>query len=146
MTVRRTIIGRALSTWRDSENTTQYLYLSQTHHNHPFIPYTLPPIQLSIPYSTFIYLTMPSSKTPGGQAASAKFQKQQAQKEGLGADNAPGHTTGVADTPGKAAVASDSGSTNVGVEAGTNQPGEKGITGKPVDSALSQGGGANMSQ
>lgn len=40
-------------------------------------------------------------------------------------------------------MASDSGSTNVGVEAGTNQPGEKGIGGEKVDSAM-EGGGANM--
>ncbi|TKA60009.1 hypothetical protein B0A55_12929 [Friedmanniomyces simplex] len=85
------------------------------------------------------------TKTPGGQAASDKFQKQQAQKEGLGADNAPGKTEGLDKNPGKAAVASDSGSTNVGVREGTNQPGEKGVSGVPVDSQPSQGG-ANMSQ
>ncbi|KAK3110680.1 hypothetical protein LTR53_014782 [Teratosphaeriaceae sp. CCFEE 6253] len=86
------------------------------------------------------------SKTPGGSGASEKFQKQQAQKQGTGADNAPGKTQGdtVASNPGKAAVASDSGSTNVGVRAGTNQPGEKGISGVPVDSEPAQGG-ANMS-
>ncbi|KAK3641884.1 hypothetical protein LTR22_016393 [Elasticomyces elasticus] len=86
------------------------------------------------------------SKTPGGQASSDKFQKQQAQKEGQGADNAPGHTEGkgIDKNPGNAAVASDSGSTNVGGRAGTNQPGEKGVTGVPVDSQPSQGG-ANMS-
>jgi len=75
--------------------------------------------------------------------ASEKFQKQQAQKEGLGADNAPGKTEGIDKQPGKAAVASDSGSTNVGVEAGTNQRGEKGISGVPVSSEQQQGG-ANM--
>ncbi|KAK0270817.1 hypothetical protein LTR35_013869 [Friedmanniomyces endolithicus] len=84
------------------------------------------------------------TKTPGGQAASAKFQKQQAAKEGLGADNAPGKSEGLDKQPGKAAVASDSGDTNVGVRAGTNQPGEEGISGVPVDSQPSQGG-ANMS-
>ena len=47
------------------------------------------------------------------------------------------------DKPGKAPVASDSGSTNVGVEPGTNQPGEKGIKGQAVSSEP-QGGGANM--
>jgi len=40
-------------------------------------------------------------------------------------------------------VASDSGSTNVGIDAGTNQPGEKGVKGVPVDSAPSQAN-ANM--
>ncbi|KAK4498181.1 hypothetical protein PRZ48_010838 [Zasmidium cellare] len=84
-----------------------------------------------------------ASKTPGGQAPSAKFQKQQAEKQGLGAENAPGRTEGLDKQPGKAPVASDSGSTNVGVEAGTNQPGEKGISGQPVDSQM-EGGGANM--
>lgn len=51
--------------------------------------------------------------------------------EGLGADNAPGHTE--AKAPGEAPVASDSGSTNVGVRAGQNATGEKGISGVPVD-------------
>lgn len=55
-------------------------------------------------------------------------------EQGLGADNAPGHTEGHA--PGEAPVASDSGSTYVGVRAGDNLPGEKGISGKTVDSAL----------
>ncbi|KAK3711885.1 hypothetical protein LTR37_009403 [Vermiconidia calcicola] len=86
-----------------------------------------------------------ASKTPGGQQASAKFQKQQAEKHGLGADNAPGKTEGdtIDKNPGKAAVASDSGSTNVGGRSGTNQPGEKGISGVPVDSQPEQGG-SNM--
>ncbi|KAK3052380.1 hypothetical protein LTR09_006590 [Extremus antarcticus] len=86
------------------------------------------------------------SKTPGGQQASAKFQKQQAETHGVGADNAPGHTEGktIDKNPGMANVASDSGSTNVGIDnAGTNQPGEKGIKGTPVDSAPSSGN-ANM--
>lgn len=52
-------------------------------------------------------------------------------EHGEGASNAPGHTEGK--RPGEAPVASDSGSTGVGIEKGTNQPGEKGITGKPVD-------------
>ncbi|KAI9692674.1 MAG: hypothetical protein M1820_009468 [Bogoriella megaspora] len=74
---------------------------------------------------------MPSSKTPGGQAASDKQLKKDAQKHGEGAPNAPGRTPGRA--PGEAPVASDSGSTNVGVDAGaSNQPGEKGIQGVPV--------------
>lgn len=64
-------------------------------------------------------------------------------EQGLGADNAPGRTEGLDKHPGEAPVASDSGSTNVGVEAGTNQPGEKGIDGKPVDPQM-EGGGANM--
>ncbi|CAK4034429.1 Hypothetical predicted protein [Lecanosticta acicola] len=82
-----------------------------------------------------------SSKTPGGQAASAKFQKQQAESKGLGADNAPGHKEGK--VPGEAPVASDSGSSAVGIEHGTNQPGEKGISGKPV-SSQPEGGSSNM--
>ncbi|PNS17559.1 hypothetical protein CAC42_8102 [Sphaceloma murrayae] len=69
---------------------------------------------------------MPHTKTPGGQAASDKFQKQQAQTHGLGADNAPGHTEG--SKPGEVPVAKDSGTlSNVGIEPGTNQPGEKGL-------------------
>jgi hypothetical protein len=53
----------------------------------------------------------------------------------LGADNAPGKTEGetIATNPGKAPVASDSGSTNVGVQSEANNPGEKGIEGVPVD-------------
>ncbi|KAI0025307.1 hypothetical protein F4780DRAFT_775290 [Xylariomycetidae sp. FL0641] len=74
---------------------------------------------------------MTGSKTPGqNNAASDKFQKKQAQAQGLGADNAPAHKEGHA--PGEAPVASDSGVTNVGIEGGsTNIPGEKGIGGKP---------------
>ncbi|PSK56817.1 hypothetical protein C1H76_0687 [Elsinoe australis] len=69
---------------------------------------------------------MPHSKTPGGQAASDKFQKQQAQTHGLGADNAPGHSEGKA--PGETPVAKDSGGAgSTGIEPGTNQPGEKGL-------------------
>lgn len=66
-----------------------------------------------------------------------------APEEGLGAENAPGRHEGLDKTPGKAPVASDSGSTNVGIEAGTNQPGETGISGEPVSSQM-QTGGANM--
>jgi len=86
-----------------------------------------------------------SSKTPGGQAASAKFQKQEAQKHGLGAENAPGRTQSetIEKNPGKAPVASDSGSTSVGIEPGTNQPGEKGISGVKV-SSQPESGGSNM--
>ena len=63
-----------------------------------------------------------------------------AEKHGLGAENAPGRTSGGIDkNPGQAAVASDSGSTNVGVENGSTQPGEKGISGVPVDSAPTNG-------
>ncbi|KAK4540781.1 hypothetical protein LTR36_008858 [Oleoguttula mirabilis] len=83
---------------------------------------------------------MAPSKTPGGSGASEKAQKQMAEKQGLGAENAPGRTEGLDKNPGSAAVASDSGSTSVGVRAGTNQPGEKGITGTPVDSQPEQGG------
>ncbi|KAK0515182.1 hypothetical protein JMJ35_002561 [Cladonia borealis] len=72
------------------------------------------------------------SKTPGGQAASEKFLKREAQKHGEGAPNAPGHTEGR--KPGEAPVASDSGSTDQGIAKGTNQPGELGIEGKPVGS------------
>lgn len=49
--------------------------------------------------------------------------------------------------PGEAAVASDSGATRVGIEPGTNQPGEKGIKDTPVPGETtsgSGGGGANM--
>lgn len=51
-------------------------------------------------------------------------------EHGLGAENAHGHTEGK--KPGEAPVASDSGSTYVGVRAGTNQPGETGIEGENV--------------
>ncbi|KAF2218817.1 hypothetical protein BDZ85DRAFT_207272 [Elsinoe ampelina] len=69
---------------------------------------------------------MPHSKTPGGQAPSEKFQKQQAQTHGLGADNAPAHKD--APAPGEAPVAKDSGGlSTVGIDAGSNQPGEKGL-------------------
>ncbi|RYP45097.1 hypothetical protein DL768_008528 [Monosporascus sp. mg162] len=76
---------------------------------------------------------MAPSKTPGQNqvAASDTFLKKQAQAQGLGAPNAPGHKEGHA--PGEAPVASDSGSTNVGIEGGTtNIPGEKGISGQPL--------------
>lgn len=62
-------------------------------------------------------------------------------EQGLGADNAPGHTDG--HKPGEAPVASDSGSTYVGVRAGDNLPGEEGIKGKPVDTKPDQSN-ANM--
>ena len=58
-------------------------------------------------------------------------------EEGLGADNAPGHTEGSA--PGEKPVASDSGSTGVGVRAGQNTTGEKGINEPIVDSAPTSG-------
>ncbi|KAG8530948.1 uncharacterized protein KY384_004305 [Bacidia gigantensis] len=86
---------------------------------------------------------MPHSKTPGGQAASAKFLKQEAQKHGEGATNAAGHTDGK--QPGEASVASDSGNVGVGIEKGTNQPGEKGIGGPnigPVPESLKETRGA----
>ena len=104
------------------------------------------------------------SKTPGGQAASAKFMKKEAQsmtlhkfslpahlvftypmyigqpyfiintlaEHGEGASNAPGHTEGKA--PGDVPAASDSGISNVGIEKGTNQPGEKGNLGPTMGS------------
>jgi len=46
-------------------------------------------------------------------------------EQGLGAANAPGHTEGKA--PGEAPVASDSATSNVGIDNGSNQPGEKGL-------------------
>ncbi|CAD0084336.1 unnamed protein product [Aureobasidium vineae] len=92
---------------------------------------------------------MPHSKTPGGAGMSDKEAKKQAQSafcltlystleliltqttvHGDGASNAAGHTEGKA--PGEAPVASDSGVTNVGIDNGSNQPGEKGIKGVPV--------------
>lgn len=51
----------------------------------------------------------------------------------MGAENAAGHTEG--SKPGEAPVASDSGSSLVGVRAGQSLPGEEGIKGKIVDSA-----------
>merc|ERR1711963_871335 len=72
---------------------------------------------------------MPSfTKTPGGSGASDKFQKQQAEKQGLGADNAAGHTEG--HRPGEAPVASDSGSTSVGQQPQDNNPGTQGVKGE----------------
>lgn len=114
-------------------------------------------------------MSNPHSKTPGGQQASDKFMKQQAEstylffparaslhctefehrlihhphlkEHGEGAANSAGHTAG--SKPGEAPVASDSGSTNVGIDnSATNVPGEKGISGVPVDST--SGTGANM--
>lgn len=78
--------------------------------------------------------------TSGGSGASDKFQKQQAEKQGLGADNAAGHTEG--HRPGEAPVASDSGSTSVGQQPQDNNPGTQGIKGEPVSSKPSDG--ANM--
>lgn len=51
-------------------------------------------------------------------------------EKGLGADNAPGHTEG--GKPGDAPVAGDSYASTVGVEKGTNQPGEEGNVGQTV--------------
>ncbi|KAF2093738.1 hypothetical protein NA57DRAFT_81240 [Rhizodiscina lignyota] len=73
---------------------------------------------------------MTHSKTPGGQAMSAKAAKKDAQAHGLGADNAPAHKEGHA--PGEAPVASDSYNSNVGVDTRTNQPGERGDVGVTV--------------
>ena len=66
-------------------------------------------------------------------------------EHGIGADNAPGKTQGdtIDKNPGKAAVASDSGATRVGIEPGTNQPGEKNIKGQPVSSEP-MGGSSNQ--
>ncbi|OQO08879.1 hypothetical protein B0A48_05769 [Cryoendolithus antarcticus] len=66
-----------------------------------------------------------------------QYQQGPAPEHGSGSSNAAGHTEEKA--PGEAPVASDSGSTNVGVRAGQNQPGEKGISGVPVDSAPTTG-------
>ncbi|KAI4736760.1 hypothetical protein E4T50_12755 [Aureobasidium sp. EXF-12298] len=63
---------------------------------------------------------MPHSKTPGGSGISDKEAKRQAEIHGE------------SKAPGEAPVASDSGSTNVGIDNGSNQPGEKGIKGVPV--------------
>lgn len=61
--------------------------------------------------------------------------------QGLGAENAPGHTEGHA--PGQAPVASDSGATNVGIDNGsTNVPGEKGLKDVPVSTETTSN--ANM--
>merc|ERR1712014_9424 len=109
--------------------------LAQVHADRNSTPHNISPNPFSI--------TM-ASKTPGGQAASAKFQKQQQQTHGLGADNAPARKEGgVDEVPGKAPVASDSGATNTGIDPGTNQPGEKGIKGEPVD-PRPDGSGSNM--
>lgn len=77
----------------------------------------------------------------GGSGASEKFQKQQAEKQGHGATNAPGHTDG--HRPGEAPVASDSGATNVGQHPAGNNPGTQGIQGEPV-SSKPEGAGSNM--
>ncbi|KAH0287699.1 hypothetical protein M436DRAFT_51124 [Aureobasidium namibiae CBS 147.97] len=63
---------------------------------------------------------MPHSKTPGGSGISDKEAKRQAEIHGE------------KKAPGEAPVASDSGVTNVGIDNGSNQPGEKGIGGVPV--------------
>ncbi|THV71551.1 hypothetical protein D6D19_05739 [Aureobasidium pullulans] len=99
--------------------------------NH-FLSHTIQsnPIQSSIHNPRNPQITMPHTKTPGGSGMSEKEQKKQAQTHGTGADNAPGHTELKA--PGEAPVASDSGVTRVGIDNGTNQPGEKGIGGVPV--------------
>ncbi|KAF2851269.1 hypothetical protein T440DRAFT_71963 [Plenodomus tracheiphilus IPT5] len=71
---------------------------------------------------------MPHSKTPGqSNAASDKFNKQDAEAKGVGAANAPGATE--QKKAGEAPVASDSGNSNVGVDPSANNPGEKGIGG-----------------
>ncbi|KAF7540274.1 hypothetical protein G7054_g1455 [Neopestalotiopsis clavispora] len=58
---------------------------------------------------------MAPSKTPGQKhAASDKFLKQQVQTQGLGAENAHGHSE--PHVPGEAPVASDSGISNVGID------------------------------
>lgn len=110
------------------------------------------------------------AKTPGGSAASDKYKKQAAEgngahflnqppayiplisllchthrtdisaERGEGAENAPGHTEGKA--PGEAPVASDSGNSIVGIEPGTNQPGEKGIEGPTYGEKPGTVGGA----
>ena len=63
-------------------------------------------------------------------------------EHGQGAENAPGHTEGKA--PGERPVASDSGVNAVGIERGTNQPGEKGLKDELVSSEGNTGGQAQM--
>lgn len=53
-------------------------------------------------------------------------------EQGLGADNAPAAKPQKA--PGQEPVASDSGISSVGIETGTNQPGEKGNLGPQMSS------------
>merc|ERR1712225_96434 len=68
--------------------------------------------------STHLHTTT-MSKTPGGQQPSAKYEKQQAEAQGLGAPNAPGHTEGT--KPLDQPAAADSGiPTNVGLTEITN--------------------------
>lgn len=92
-------------------------------------------------YCSFLPLNKVLTAHSGGSGASEKFQKQQAEKQGLGADNAAGHTDG--HRPGEAPVASDSGATNVGQDPSQNNPGTQGIKGEPV-SSKPDGTGANM--
>lgn len=63
---------------------------------------------------------------------------------GVGADNAPGRSEHPA--PGERPVASDSATSAVGVEKGTNNPGEKGLKDQKVvlDSNGGIDGQANM--
>jgi hypothetical protein len=82
---------------------------------------------------------MPHSKTPGGSGISDKEAKRQAESTFyLPLFNLSQKLTelpavhGESKAPGEAPVASDSGSTNVGIDNGSNQPGEKGIKGVPV--------------
>jgi hypothetical protein len=93
------------------------------------------------PPTTINYHSPTNTIFSGGSGASEKFQKQQAEKQGLGADNAAGHTEG--HRPGEAPVASDSGSTNVGQDPSRNNPGTEGIKGEPV-SSKPDSTGANM--
>jgi hypothetical protein len=125
----------------------------QTHTNHtnqqtsknPTTTQTMPSFTKT-PYApkspTIINNYVPTNTiSSGGSGASEKFQKQQAEKQGLGADNAAGHTEG--HVPGEAPVASDSGSTNVGQDPSRANPGTQGIKGEPV-SSKPDSTGANM--
>ncbi|KAI4760024.1 hypothetical protein E4T52_01549 [Aureobasidium sp. EXF-3400] len=76
---------------------------------------------------------MPHSKTPGGSGISDKEAKRRAESTfRFPTPRAFGVIHGESKAPGEAPVASDSGATNVGIDNGSNQPGEKGIKGVPV--------------
>ena len=73
---------------------------------------------------------------PSNQQLIVNFNLTSRPAKGLGAESAPDHKDGPA--PGDAPVAGDSYTSTSGVQAGTNQPGEKGNVGaivgeKPMD-------------
>merc|ERR1712000_261877 len=103
-----------------------FLAIPQSTHCEDTSSYT----QLTAKYRTIT--TMPHSKTPGGQAASDKFLKRDAETHGLGAENAPGHKEQSA--PGERLAASGSYTSTVGIDnKATNVPGEKGNLGATVE-------------